>query len=59
MQHADLAFHGRLIAVPRCLTLDLIRDRTQQEELKMNIGKLALPDSADRIVEEIYNLAKL
>ena len=40
------------------VALELIQDSKQQEELKINIGKLALPDSADRIVEEIYNLVK-
>ncbi|CAN5620693.1 undecaprenyldiphospho-muramoylpentapeptide beta-N-acetylglucosaminyltransferase [soil metagenome] len=39
-------------------TLDLLHDEGKQEILKQNIGKMARPDAADHIVNEIFNLIK-
>lgn len=38
--------------------MDLIQNDMQQKELKENIGKLAMVNSADKIAEEIYKLAQ-
>ncbi len=38
--------------------IDLVQDKTRQEELKKNISALALRNSAEKIAEEIYQLIK-
>jgi len=40
------------------VAMELINDKARQETLQKNIGQLALPGSADRIVEEIYALVR-
>jgi len=41
------------------VAMELIKDNARQATLQLNIAKLALPGSADRIAEEIYSLAKI
>ena len=36
--------------------IKLIKDESMQEELKKNISKMAINDSAERIAKEIYSI---